>query len=63
MSDGEQTGFIVEYIQLGNAIKVTAIDPVSMREVSIVGSPKVSSKELAALAIRKLKYVMEREGE
>ena len=46
----------------GNAIKVTAIDPVSMREVSMVGSPKISSKELGKLAVRKLKYVMERDG-
>jgi hypothetical protein len=62
MSGDEKDEFIVEYIRLGNAIKVTAIDPVTMREVSIIGSPKVTSKELAALAIRKLKYVMDRDA-
>lgn len=62
MSDEDKEGFIVETIRVGNAIKVTAIDPVSMREVSIVGSPKVSPKELSDLAIRKLKYVLERDA-
>ena len=63
MSDDEQEGFIVEYVRMGNAIKVTAIDPVSLREVSMIGSPKISSKEVGKLAVRKLKYVMERDGE
>ncbi len=62
MSAEDKEGFIVETTRIGNAIKVTAIDPVSMREVSIVGSPKASPKELSSLAIRKLKYVMERDA-
>jgi hypothetical protein len=61
MSGGEQEGFIVEFVTLGNSVKVTAIDPASMREVSIVGSPRATNRQLAGLAIRKLKYVLERD--
>lgn len=51
-------GYIIEYHQLGNSVKVSAIDPVTLTEVSIVGSPLVSDSMLSNLAIRKLKYVM-----
>ena len=54
--------YIVEFIQLGGSIKVTAVDPVSLREVSIVGSPGATQEQLAELAIRKLRYVLERDG-
>ena len=54
-------GYIVEFVTLGNALKVTAIDPVTMREVSMVGDPKLSRKHLAKSAVEKLKYVLEKE--
>ena len=62
MSEPEEEGYIVEYMRIGGVIKVTAIDTATMREVSIVGSPKVSSKELAKLAVRKLQYVLKRDN-
>ena len=58
MDGQEHEDYIIEFITVGQAMKVTAIDPVSLREVSIVGNPKASRRELADAAIQKLKYVM-----
>lgn len=62
MGDGENHGYIVEYVRVGKSVKVTAVDPVSLREVSMVSSPRVTRRQLAALAVRKLEYVLAREG-
>lgn len=51
---------IVEFRRVGNAVKVTAVDPVTLVEVSIVGSPATSEAELSRIAIRKLDYVLSR---
>ena len=59
--DDNDDSYIVEFFPAGKSVKVTAIDPDSVREVSIVGSPKVSRKHLAELAIRKLRYVLKRD--
>jgi hypothetical protein len=48
----------VEYITLGKSVKVTAFDPVNLREVSIIGSVRSSRKQLADVAIRKLQYML-----
>jgi len=60
-ADDKQEGYIVEYVSVGNSVKVTAIDPESLREVSIVGPKKATRKQLAKLAVRKLQYVLERD--
>ena len=57
----EREGYIVEFLVVGKAVKATAIDPVSMREVSVVGGTRNSKKELSNLAVRKLEYVMNRD--
>jgi hypothetical protein len=53
----ESGEYIVEFTVHKNAVKVTAVDPETMLEVSIVGSTKASKKQLSDLAIRKLKYM------
>ena len=45
----EEEGYIVEFIVVGNAMKVTAVDVQSLREVSMVGDPKMPRKYLAKL--------------
>lgn len=65
MAAGEQRdddGIIYEFIQVGNSVKVTAVDPVTFVEVSIVGSPLVSEAELMRLARRKLHFVLAKRG-
>ena len=51
-------GYIVEYVVIGNSVKVTAFDPKTLKEVSVIGIRGLPKKNLANLAIRKLKYVI-----
>ncbi len=51
---------IVEFIHVGNVVKVTAVDPESLLEVSIVGDPMAGEEALTRTAISKLEYVLEK---
>lgn len=55
-------GYIIEYIELGGSMKVTAFDPKTLREVSIVVPPSATRSEMAKLAIKKLLYVQKKKG-
>jgi hypothetical protein len=63
MTDDSQEGYIIEFIVVGKSVKVTAMDPVTLKEVSIIGARGASRRELAALAVRKLQYVMAKKGD
>lgn len=52
---------IIEFIPVGNYVKVCAVCEATGREVSIVGDPKANKADLEALAVRKLNYVMSKE--
>lgn len=54
------TEVIFEFRQVGNAVKVSAVDPVTNTEVSIVGSPRMDKAALKSAALRKLRYVIEK---
>ena len=45
----------LEFVQLGNSLKATAIDPVSGLEASVVGPVTAPQADLQALAIAKLR--------
>ncbi len=47
----------VEFIQMGNSVKATAIDPDTGLEASIVGPANAPRSTLAEAARRKLEYV------
>ena len=51
-------GYIVEFHQLGNVVKVSAVDPETLIEVSIVGPANAGEETLRRNAVRKLQYVM-----
>ena len=51
---------LFEFHRVGNSVKVTAFDPVSLVEVSIVGSPRAPESQLRVTALRKLQYVLDR---
>ena len=53
---------IIEFHQIGSSVKVSAVDPVTLREVSIVGSATAGEEALTRAAIRKLKYVLKKNG-
>jgi len=54
---------IVEFITVGNTLKVCAICEDTGREVTMVGDPRASRAELKRLAANKLRYVMRKEAE
>lgn len=56
-------GFIVEFRPVGNVVKVSAIDPESGTEVSIVGAKGLAQKDMEAVAVRKLRYVLAKKAE
>ena len=49
---------LFEIQQIGNAVRVAAIDPYTNTEVVIVGSSAMSYYSLKINAIRKLRYVI-----
>jgi hypothetical protein len=61
-ADNGNDGYFIEYTAVGNSVKVTAMDPVTLVEVSIIGDRKLSQRELAALAVRKLRYMIDKKS-
>ncbi len=58
MTSINDSQIIIEFIQVGAYVKVSAVDPVSLVEVSIVGDPSASRNTLEQNAIKKLKFVL-----
>lgn len=60
MSAGNASGkeYYIEFVQSGRYVKVSAIDPESGAEASIVGDPAAGQERLERLAIQKLEYVL-----
>jgi len=54
----DQEGYIIEFHRIGNAVKVTAMDPRTLTEVSMVGDPGAGEAELTRLVVRKLEYML-----
>ncbi|WP_119303391.1 DUF6898 family protein [Dongia deserti] len=54
----EADNYIIEFTKVGASIKVTAIDPKTMTEVSIVGAAQYSQEFLTRQAVKKLEYVL-----
>ena len=53
-------GALIEFVPRGAYVKVSAVDPVSHEEVSIVGDRRAGSETLSLEAVRKLEYVLKR---
>ena len=56
----ERREVIFEFVRVGHAVKVSAVDAATGTEVSIVGDPAVGETALKRLAARKLDYVLAR---
>ncbi|MBL6935981.1 MAG: hypothetical protein ISR48_11275 [Alphaproteobacteria bacterium] len=54
---------LFEFWQVGKHLKVTAVDPVTLTEVSMVADPAVGQETLQKMAMNKLFYVMKRNKE
>ena len=51
-------GALIEFVPLGGFVKVSAVDPVTKTEVSIVGDPAAGEAALERVAVKKLEYVL-----
>ncbi|MRG73367.1 hypothetical protein GH722_16475 [Alphaproteobacteria bacterium HT1-32] len=58
MADRKLNEVLYEMIPNGRFMKVTAVDPISLVEVSIVASPNTPMAVLKLNARRKLEYVL-----
>jgi hypothetical protein len=59
MADAK-TEVIFEFRQIGDYVKVSAVEPITNTEVSIVGSARADKAALKASALQKLRYVLEK---
>jgi hypothetical protein len=55
---GADREVILEFQRLGNAVKVTATDPETLLEVSIMGPARSGEAELRRAALDKLNYML-----
>ena len=62
MSRGGNGEFLIEMHRIGNFVKVTAVDPITGMEASIVGPANAGRQILSRNAVRKLKYVMKKQA-
>lgn len=53
---------IFEFLRVGNAVKVTAVDAATGTEATIVGDPLAGEAALKRIARQKLDYVLARKG-
>lgn len=53
---------LIEFYPVGAYVKVSAVDPESLTEVSIVGDPAAGEEVLKRQAVRKLQYVLARKA-
>ena len=58
MPSNDDKRIILEFIQVGAYVKVSAVDPISLVEVSIVGDPSASQEILKRNVLKKLNFVL-----
>ncbi|MBI2236056.1 MAG: hypothetical protein HYU60_03725 [Magnetospirillum sp.] len=56
MPPGRQVLF--EFTRIGNTVKVTALDSISLVEVSVIGPATASQAQMKTAALRKLDYML-----
>ena len=54
----DEQGYIIEFHRIGNAVKVSAMDPRTLTEVSIMGAAGAGEAELTRLVVQKLEYML-----
>lgn len=58
---GDERGdAIIEFQTIGSTVKVSAVDPATLVEVSIVAPVKASQREMTLAVLNKLRYVLAR---
>lgn len=54
---------IIEYVQVGGSVRVTAVDAATGIEVTFQAPAKASQADMQRIAVNKLKYVMKKKQE
>ncbi len=54
--------YYIEFMQVEHQVKVTAIDPDTGLEASIICPLSASRKDMTDLAVKKLQYVLKKTG-
>lgn len=63
MTGKEENGsYIIESTRVGAQVKVTACDPETGLEATVMGPASASQRDMATLAVRKLQYLMQKHG-
>ena len=57
LDDMNEGDYILEYKAWGDSVKVTAVDPVTLLEVSVVCPINITKASMERLAIKKLEYL------
>ncbi|MBO6825720.1 MAG: hypothetical protein JJ879_05925 [Sneathiella sp.] len=57
------TGYIIEFVPMGKSVKVSAMDPKSLTEVSIIGPASAGKAELQRNVLNKLQYVLSKKSD
>ena len=60
MATGPQREVMLEFRRVGNVMKATAIDPLTLTEVSVAGPASGSQEMLRRTVLAKLAYVLKR---
>lgn len=55
---GPSREVLIEFQQIGNAVRVTAVDPETLTAATIMGPPSAGQEMLKRNAINKLNYVL-----
>ncbi len=58
MPESNDDGVIIEYAPQGAYVRVSAFDPRTLTEVSIVGDARAPKAHLEAIVLRKLKRML-----
>jgi hypothetical protein len=58
----DEQGYIIEFHRIGNAVKVSAFDPHTLTEVSIIGAPTASEAQLTRVVVQKLEFMIAKAG-
>ncbi len=59
---GAEREVIFEFLRIGTAVKVTAVDAATGIEAAIVGDPHAGQETLRRLARQKLDYVLRKQA-
>jgi hypothetical protein len=57
---GRRGEAIIEFQAIGSTVKVSAVDPATLVEVSIIAPVRASQREMSAAVLNKLRYVLAR---